>query len=224
MEKQTKISRVEMQHCPMEVKNCPFMWYVKLQDGTYIYEYDDREDYRNPKETSFDSIDQTQVKELGIMGKGGKVYFDTKDGKFILTDKEVSVLVQIPLSYVSSEIASSTTLELSNIKSQRLIERHEINFDFNFGDFRHSHSSITGWTIGHAGTLVTEKIENQDPYRIEYELMYTLPASGTNYITLNLTSLDKDTDAEVHLKYLNNDDEGYVSLVQGERSTLKIVF
>lgn len=52
-----------------------FIWYAIYEDDTFIKEYEN-----NGKKHDPDEIKNSEVKEFGILGNGGRIYFNTKDG------------------------------------------------------------------------------------------------------------------------------------------------
>ena len=59
----------------------PFMWICKYSDGTYVPEFEDKDN-----ENSFLDIKKENVDEFHLIGNGFHAMFNTKDGRFIFNN------------------------------------------------------------------------------------------------------------------------------------------
>lgn len=59
----------------------PFMWVCKYSDGTYVPEFEDKDN-----ENSFLDIKKENVDEIHLLGNGFHSMFNTNDGKFIFNN------------------------------------------------------------------------------------------------------------------------------------------
>lgn len=172
------------------------------------------------KENKFQNVEQSYVKELGIMGNGGRIYVDTYDGIFHLDGgRDLNVFFYHNGERVNITNNAIGPVSATNRKYQNLIERHNISYDFDLSKgIASSAGSITGWTIGYRGHTQSALS------KFSYELTYTLPLGQPNYITLLICSHDMDSTIDLHLTYLNNDDSNTISLPKGETLEFMIRF
>lgn len=172
------------------------------------------------RENKFQEIEQSYVKELGIMGNGGRIYFDTYDGIFHLDgNRDLNVFFYHNGERVNITNNTVGPASTTNRKYQNLIERHNMSYDFDLTKGVSSSSgSITGWSIGYRGYTQSSLS------KFSYELTYTLPLGQPNYITLLICSHDIDATIDLHLTYLANDDSNTIKLPKGETLEFMIRF
>ena len=107
--------------CPM-VGVQHFMWYAEYKDGTM-----DTEFKADLSETPFDNIKRDQLKQFGLMGNGGRIYFDIKDG-IIHLGGGIDLKLSANLNGVDFNITKNHKLDYSNI-----IQFKKGVYDFGFG-------------------------------------------------------------------------------------------
>lgn len=178
---------------------------------------------KNIRENKFTDVIQEYVRQLGIMGNGGQIYFDTYDGIFHLDggrNLNVFFYHNGEKVNITNDINDGPKPDKFTRKYQNLVERHEIAYEFDLTKpgLVSSAGDITGWTIGYKGTTKSSSCE------FDYELTYTLPIGQPNYITLNICAKDEDAHIDLHLTYLANDDNSIVTLPKGEIQQFVIRF
>ena len=179
------------------------------------------------KNNNFTDIDQSKVKSLGIMGNGGKIFFDTQDGVIHLDgNRDLNVFFFL----------NNTRVDITNnedLTYKQLIERHYTSYEFDLCSSNQeitSEGNINAIAIGHKNTIHTSYIIKENNKLVtknisfEYELIYVLPIRSPNYIILKLNSLDEDIDIELHLTFLANDDFRTIHLEKGQPSSFSIAF
>lgn len=167
------------------------------------------------RETLFSSITiDKSIKELGLIGNRGRIYFDTSDG-IIRIDNDRDLNVHFQLDDIRYNITGNTDI---NDGYFDLIERHYASYEFDINKKQSVQSPkprVTAWAIGHKGCIPS------GIFKMEYELIFVLPIASPYYIELNLQS-DKDMDIELHLTYLANDIKNMVHLEKGKASRFHI--
>lgn len=179
--------------CPM-VGVQHFMWYAEYKDGTMDTEF--KEDL---SETPFDSIKRDQLKQFGLMGNGGRIYFDIKDG-IIHLGGGINLKLSANLNGVDFNITKNHNLDYSNI-----IQFKKGVYDFGFGSTPSDMKPcrVGAHFIGHKGYFKPE--DNPLGLGLHYQMFYELGMMEGEYnqLLVKLTP-DKDVKGTLELKYLAN--------------------
>lgn len=163
------------------------------------------------KESLYDNLDQSQVKELGIMGCGKRIYFDTNTGTFMRDD---NTRVDIYLVHNDKKYELSGR---SDMNYSELFERHEMSFHFTLGNQENVPGTMDGMTVGYPVSL-----ELDDDIKLDVQVLYTVPTVGDHYVRL-VFNTNKDTSLTVHL--LNGDEDlaDTVDIISGDANEFTIV-
>lgn len=170
-------------------------------------------------ENKFYTLKMDEIQQLGIMGNGGKIYFDVEDG-IIHLDGNRDLNVYFMLGDKRVDITNNSEVDYS----KDLIERHYASYDFNLsnnGDPVTSKGNVNANGIGYTANIKT--MHEGEMVNFKCELIYVLPMRQPNYIMLSITS-DIDTDVELHLTFLANDDKNVVHLEKRKKQTFTIAF
>lgn len=176
------------------------------------------------KENKFYELNQNDVAELGIMGNGGRIYFNTEDG-IIHLDGGRDLNIFFNLGDTRVDITNSLGTSYN-----KLIERHYTSYEFDLsskGKEVTSDGNVNALAIGY--NVVVEGLYNESEFMkkkayFDCELIYVLPFRQPNYVMLSITSETIDTDVELHLTFLANDDKQMVHLEKGKKETFTIAF
>jgi len=171
-----------------------FMWYAEYNDGTK-----DTEFKSDMSETTFDDIKKDQLKQFGLLGNGGRIYFDTKDG-IIHLGGGIDLNLAVNLNNVDFHITGNKKLDYTNI-----IQFKKGIFDFGFGETPTAKkpNRVGAHFIGHKGYFKPE--DNSLGLGLHYQMFYELGMMEDefNQLLVRLTP-DKDVKGTLELKYLNN--------------------
>ena len=176
------------------------------------------------KENSFYDVDTKSISQLGIMGNGGKIYFNTKNGIFHL-DGNRNLNVFFMLDCTRVDVTNNSAIDYN----KDLIERHYASYEFDMsGNAREvtSDGKMNAIGIGyHVNLEAPHRKEDGSTEKIKFdcELIYVLPLRSPNYISFSITS-PIETDIELHLTFLANDDNNVIHLEKDKKQTFRIGF
>lgn len=174
------------------------------------------------RENKFTSLNTNDIDTLGIMGNGGHIFINSKDGVIHL-DGNRDLNVHFMLRNKRVDITNNPDLKYND-----LIERHYTSYEFDLTGRNKeevtSDGHVHALAIGHKNKILVPYEDYSHKITFDYELIYVLPLGSPNYIILNITSQDVDVDIELHLTFLANDDKQMVHLEKGKESTFTIGF
>lgn len=205
----TKCARVTtMNRSPIRKQR--FIWFCLYEDGSMFTEFND-----DGSENEFSDIKQDELKEFGILGNGGRIYFNTTDG-IIHLDRERTLKVYI----VDEEGKKIYLTENSDIDYHNILQYKKADMYFSMTGRQQTALTPTEHYIGYQGEiLLPENI-------IEFRYIYCLPAyGGNNFVIMKLQSNKKDFHGKLGLDVSNMSNiENEIDLSKGSMNEFKIVF
>ena len=190
----------------------PFIWFAKYKDGSEIHEIEN-----DQTEQAFTSIKKDELSEFGILGNSGRIYFEISNGVIHLDgNRDLNV---------SGILDDGTRIDFTNnpnISYSDIIQYKKGNYDFTI-------SEDSNVAVMHKSTIAANYIGYKTHMSIDgvlacnYQLIYCLPATGTNSIIFKITP-DRDIKIDLHLTYLANDDHAPILLTKDHSSSFQISF
>ena len=166
-----------------------FIWYGIYNDGSKIYEFNN-----DQTETEFNDINKPELSQFGLIGMGGKVYFNTNDGLIHLDTVRVLKL--------SLEDENGKSYNITEIKDKKYTDI--IQYKKGYMDFRPGRMVQNG-TITPSEHYFGFKTDVELPDNIiKVQIIYCLPLRGTIYLITKLNSIDKDFKGKLIAQYGGN--------------------
>lgn len=79
---------IEQNLSPVANEGQTYIYFAEYNDGSYLYEYDEETNHYN-----FDSINQVEVKNFGLIGNRLKLFFETENGIFHIGKQQFKIKI-----------------------------------------------------------------------------------------------------------------------------------
>lgn len=170
------------------ISNQLFIWYVKREDGSIVYEYDDEQNgysYDKEIESKKDSI-----KEFGLIGNGSKIFFNTKDGVITIGNKEIRI-------YVESGEDGDVYLPITENKEDGVNYKNVIQYKQGTVDvvMDNNMKDVPMRTIGH---YIGYDIKTKE---FNAQVILNVPIGGTLNIKVTITLKNTDFSGKYCIQY-----------------------
>lgn len=192
------------------IPNQTFIWYAKYNnDIPMLTEFED-----DGKENEFNDINKEELKEFGLLGNGGKVYFNTNDGVIHLdNEREANI-------FLENENGITSLTKNDNVKYNDIIQYKKgfLNYDPTVGD-RQSKLNVAINYIGYKARTYVSAMNV-----LSFQIIYGLPMGEPNFFIVKLNSEDVNYKGKIVLTYGGNRDEAPIELKKNKVSTFEILF
>lgn len=171
-----------------------FIWYGLYKDGSMVVEFNN-----DGVETEFSTIDKPELTRFGLMGNGGRVYFDTSDGLIHLDTERVLKLYLLDENdekYPITEIEGKTYNDIIQYKKGYMDFKLSRSRNMNCGNvtpFQH----YFGYKID---------VDSVPDNTIKVQVIYCLPLRGPISVTVKLNSIKKEFKGKLVAQYGGNKD------------------
>lgn len=170
------------------ISNQLFIWYVKREDGSIVYEYDDEKNgysYDKEIESKKDSIE-----EFGLIGNGSKIFFNTKDGIITIGDREIKI-------YVESGEDGDVYLPITENKEDGVNYKNVIQYKQGTVDvvMDNNMKDVPMRTIGH---YIGYDIKTKE---FNAQVILNVPIGGTLNIKVTITLKNTDFSGKYCIQY-----------------------
>ena len=188
----SNVDFIKNNYCP-NLRHQMFMWFAEYEDGTEIYEMDN-----DCKETPFDSIDKDKLKRFGLLGNGGRIYFDIKDGVIILDNRKINFnLLEVLEDNKEKEEIKSNAIKITgrtDTKYNDIIQYKKGVLDVPLGGETKNQQMTTA--INFIGFKVKIRT-NDNIWNIQYILC--VPVGNPYILRVRVNSMQKDSNALMEL-------------------------
>lgn len=201
----SNIDYIKLFRCP--VPDQRYIWYGKYNDDSMVYEFDN-----NGIETNFTEIKKEDLTSFGLMGNGGRVYFDVNDGLIHLDTTRVLNLYLLDENDDKIKIT-----EIPDYKYNDIIQYKKGYMDFRYG------RGIQEGKIKASEHFMGYKVDLKDKENtIKAQVIYCLPVRGTIHLIMKLNSIDRDFNGKLVAQYGGNRDEAPLNLSKNTLNEFRI--
>lgn len=192
------------------VRKQRFIWYCLYDDGSMFTEFND-----DGSENNYDDIKQDELVEFGILGNGGRIYFNTADG-IVHLDRERTLKVYL----ITEDNIRINLTENSDIDYHSIVQYKKADMFFSMNGKQQTALTPTEHYIGYSGELLLPG------NIIEFRFTYCLPAyGGNNFAVMRVQSNNKDFKGKIGLEVSNmRNMENEIDCPKGTMNEFKIVF
>lgn len=196
--------------CRSPIPNQYFIWYGMYNDGSIVVEFDN-----NQVETNFNEINKPELSRFGLLGNGGRVFFNTSDGiihldttrtfNVYLVDennneypisgiegKEYKDIIQYKKGYIDAKMCRGRAIQQGKMTPYEHYFGYKIDVD-----------------------SIPDNV-------IKAQVIYCLPIRGTISITVKLNSLNKEFKGKLIAKYGGNKESIDINLSRATTNEFKI--